>query len=490
MTYPTKQVAEGPVAAMVQGKKRLTPDQETANMYLRATEVQVRSWKASVRLCITNCPSVLPLFMKCMESNGYTAEKIAVPEERNKSLQAQAVEQRIIRKKSRELEMLDSQAQSGGSETITKPVPTKYWKLTELSRCLLRDHVLPGMEPVNLKPAHCKSGVDRLGMAASKREYLRLVTFGTGKEDLALSGSFRCFARVAASLHEKALARGRRCLLLTLPARWPIDGIFEIGEYRLEKKVVVIRQKWTKECVEIPVAALPTFNIISDLWIDMNWSEMLAAVCSQLQDAGDDQKAYSLANHFTNHLVEEGYQLETSSKKEQVNLIPCKTECKRQRVSEEQGAAGVVEPAGTATAAKTEDHGVKTDLTCALNELLQAGILEVDDDDDDGHPEHEPNVDSSSCAKVEAQQAASGEELQAKGTEPAAAPEFQQIKLEGDSEIPTGAMHGQLREEQIGGQRLKHEGHKEEHIPTGAMPACEAMVYDDYFAEPVEASNE
>lgn len=57
-------------------RKACAPEQEAKHLQLRATEQEVRTQRARVRDAIRNCPSVLPHLISCMESLGYTKDRL------------------------------------------------------------------------------------------------------------------------------------------------------------------------------------------------------------------------------------------------------------------------------------------------------------------------------------------------------------------------------------------------------------------------------
>jgi len=176
--------------------------------------------------------------------------------------------------------------------------------LAALSRNLLRDQVLHGVEPNNLTRANLSASIDKLGVSASKREYLRLWEFCTGlSPEFPLSGGMRWFSEVRDYGFQRSALRGRRALLMQLPPQWDKQGLFEIVGFNAEDSSVSVRQRFTMETAQIQVQMLPPFNEPSQLSVDHNWSETDAQVVSSKMVEGEGRRVFKLANLFCNHIV-------------------------------------------------------------------------------------------------------------------------------------------------------------------------------------------
>ena len=306
-------------------KPKPTPEEEARNLSVRATETQVRAWRAKVRLAMSNCPSSLSCLIQALAANGYTDERISKPEDVEKSRQMLAVQERQKRKRETSAEVTPEKDKEVGGPAATDPIPTKYWHIHDLSRNMVRDMVMPGLDGTNLTAANCRSTMDKLGVAASKKEYCKIWEFVTGKDThFQLTGRYRWFSNVRGYGWNRAVGRGRRGLLLRLPPNWPKDGVYAVLCYREADDKVGMLQRFTKEEAWIPRADLPSFETIEQLFVDKNWSETEATVKSmhiKQQDLdADDALGHCVGNYFKHHLVEYDAQADTAAQFTQVKL--------------------------------------------------------------------------------------------------------------------------------------------------------------------------
>lgn len=260
----------------------------------------MKAARSRLTLCIRNCPSAIPHLIQCMESLGYTNERIAKPEDVKQSFQTMAVSERREKRKA-ESQLLPAKSEDDQAD----PVPTKYWKISNLSRNCLRDAVLYAIEPATLSAANLLATLDRLGLQASRQEMLRLWCFATGlAEDMALTGNLRWFSEVRSLATERAATRGRRCLALTLPVDWEADGLVTIeGLDDNNPEVMVFCHRFTHEKLRIMRSSLPPHRTPEQLYIASNWSEQRVAVATRLE--GHPNSLYLLHNEFSSHLVAE-----------------------------------------------------------------------------------------------------------------------------------------------------------------------------------------
>jgi hypothetical protein len=280
-------------------KRKCSAEEEIDNLEVRALEKQNKYMKAQVLLAIKNTPSVLPHLVRCMQGLGYDRKRISVPETMSESFQMQAVKARVEKKKSSEF-LVKEESEAAGALPIDM-VPSKYWKVSDLSRNLLRDAVLPGCEPRNLSSANLRSTCDALGVGASKAEYCRLWSFCTGHDDsFALSGVYRDFRQLRDDAFARAQQRGRRALLLDLPCNWPRDGIFRLTSTVEKEQSIVVEQRFNHVTVTVLNSKLPFYDLLADLVIDSNWSEKVACIKSTNQKA-DPNSSYFLSNDFPDH---------------------------------------------------------------------------------------------------------------------------------------------------------------------------------------------
>ena len=235
-----------------------------------------------------------------MDAHGYTMEYISKPEQVVKSFQAEASVQRVKKAKSDD-SLCKSNAEAGGI-AADNLVPTKYWKLADFSRNILRDRILPSLEPNNFSVGSMKATVDKFGVARAKLEYVRMVQFVTGWTwDLAISGALRDFSVIQSEGFERSVRRGRRGLQVMLPMKWQTDGLFSCDAGRSEENAACVLHRFIGVAVLICRDRLPYYESVAvDLYVDCNWSEHLACIRSKHSKA-DPEQAYVMANDFPDH---------------------------------------------------------------------------------------------------------------------------------------------------------------------------------------------
>lgn len=281
----------------------VSAEDHAANLDRRAEEARTKAMRQRIVIAMNNKPSVVPKLWAKLVSLGYDAETIKEVEQLPKSLAAQAVDRRRQVKKEVDEEMV---RQSLEQETLGKPfqvkdpLPTKYWKLGELSIPMWRDKLLPRVEQRSLSAANLRA---LRGESGSKTSYCRIAEFITGLgAEFPLTGRYRCIEEIVTEFVSRSESRGRRGLDLPLPPDWERDGLFFVDEVNGAKKMVVDKQKWSGEEAEIPLDKLAPGGVPKkdELWIDSNWSEKKAT----LRRRGDSEAGYVLANDFEGHLID------------------------------------------------------------------------------------------------------------------------------------------------------------------------------------------
>lgn len=291
-------------------RSKLTMEEQVQNLNLRATEALQKARRTSIVAAMRSRPHLVidPLWEK-LQSLGLTSEgSDGDGPARTQSLQAQAA---AMRKKAKtEVEEVH-QKQVGmaveselGVAQPTEPIAAKTTRLDMLGVNVLRDRLLPAVEETILSPANLRAIKDK--DHTSKIGLLRYLDFTCGlSADFELRGIYRCMLRLCELCRQRAVARGRRALTITLPANWPTDGIYEkVGDEVTEKGSVMVKQRFTGEVVEVSSAVLPPFECFDDLTVAYNWSESRACLVSSQNPTHD--KAVVLGRYFCCHTVSGG----------------------------------------------------------------------------------------------------------------------------------------------------------------------------------------
>ena len=63
---------------------------------------------------------------------------------------------------------------------------------------------------------------------------------------------------------------------------------------------LMVRHRFTGEAVVIPKSKLPPFKVITDIFVDNNWSEKDLCLSSKLDK--DGTKAHLISNYFSAHV--------------------------------------------------------------------------------------------------------------------------------------------------------------------------------------------
>ena len=95
-----------------------------------------------------------------------------------------------------------------------------------------------------------------------------------------VTGEFRYLLRCKRELLERNKARGRRAKEITLPFSWSSDGVCKmmvVGFYG----VLRLKHRLTMEIAVVPTACRLKVNIIDNVRLDMNWSEVQARIVEE-----------------------------------------------------------------------------------------------------------------------------------------------------------------------------------------------------------------
>lgn len=233
-----------------------------------------------------------------MSALGIDDEAIQTPEPIVRSFGAEAAQEKKCRKG-----MAAPVDEQSDGFAVVEALPSRYYTLGALSNAMLRDKVLPAIEPVALSAANLRASEKLLG---GKEGLLHIIEFATGLcGDLGLIGRLRCLRELLALCTERNLLRGRRCIEMPVPPQWAQHGLFGIvggiGE-EVAGRVTIVH-KFTHEKVHVDVSLMPPHDLGTDLYIEFNWSEQRAAVASVKNASGDSR--YSLCNVFAGHVKSE-----------------------------------------------------------------------------------------------------------------------------------------------------------------------------------------
>ena len=123
-------------------------EEHAANLDRRAEEARLKSLKQKIVMAMDNRPSVVPKLWDKLVALGLDADSIQKTEEQcPKSFQLEAVKRRKEAKVEEAKQSQTGVVHSDSSAFKPKePIPTKYWRLNELSIPLVRVRVPPALE--------------------------------------------------------------------------------------------------------------------------------------------------------------------------------------------------------------------------------------------------------------------------------------------------------------------------------------------------------
>ena len=293
-------------------RSRCSPEEQVDNLNRRASEVKLTLLRKKVELAMRNRPRCIEPLWEKLRSMGISDEEIHSPETCPQSRQAQAVQLRKKRKMEQKSEEeaatneLLKTDEAAGVPLAPDPVPIKVSLLSDLTIGHLREKVICRLGP------HFSVGNLRSmkGLDGSKEGLMRILEFATGlPPDLPLTGSLRCFNRLAIMIAEKAKLLGRRSALLTIPPDWDMQGLVHLKHLNPDGSLVICH-RYTGQETTIPQHQVPDHHTISDLAIQSPWSEQRISIVSKLESP--QLELHQLANYFGK--IEDGLPAATPSK--------------------------------------------------------------------------------------------------------------------------------------------------------------------------------
>ena len=116
-----------------------------------------------------------------------------------------------------------------------------------------------------------------------------------------LTGRYRQLSVLVDHAKQEHQSLSARSSSLDFPNDWPRMGIYGVEELVHSGDQVlqaVVRQKFTKECAQVPLGSMPVTKL-EDLFVEFNWDEGGARLWS-VHDADGDY-AIELESYFTAH---------------------------------------------------------------------------------------------------------------------------------------------------------------------------------------------
>ena len=267
------------VEAMV--KRKLCNDEALVDLARREDELCLARHRAMIHNITYADPRAVDLIIRTLRAHNFTLtlEKPSGASSLNGAMSRSALAQAA------RVEKLKLTTHAAATKEMEEKdnkdwVPTKYWTLESLSVTLLISHVLAQVEPQAFSGANLRS-MKKYGQAASsKLGLLVLVEYTTGCDGgFELVGPLRYWPYLQSVLRVKSEQRGRRGMLLVLPADW--DGKDGVYGLIVEPGTVSTENPSTKKKVVIPALDLPRFDDESDLYIKDNYSETRATIRSR-----------------------------------------------------------------------------------------------------------------------------------------------------------------------------------------------------------------
>lgn len=339
-------------------RQKLGAQEMVDNLHRRASEALNTARRRQIEVCMRNQSFVIEHLWSKLQSLGLSSEEMAKPSARALSAQAAAVQQRKASTSAEKLAKVEKfQQEHEGDEEHTPGVaeivdllPDKMANIGDLGIAVLRDKVLPFIEPTVLSSANIRSLKD--GVHSSKPGLLKYLEFATGwRLDMAIVGKIRCVNQLKAAAKEQAVRRGRRCVSLRLPASWLEDGVYTISCYKEGAEdggaQVTIKHRFTLSEVKLGGNIVPQHKCGDDLMVSNNWSETSAQLISK-RGGG----AVLLFPHFPDQTVETPSLAEPSPFKRAGSEVGTPRPSKRQQQTQSPArSAGASSASGGASAA-------------------------------------------------------------------------------------------------------------------------------------------
>ena len=217
------------VEAMV--KRKLCNDEALVDLARREDELCLARHRAMIHNITYADPRAVDLIIRTLRAHNFTLtlEKPSGASSLNGAMSRSALAQAA------RVEKLKLTTHAAATKEMEEKdnkdwVPTKYWTLESLSVTLLISHILAPVEPQSFSRANLRSMKKYGQSASSKLGLLVLVEYTTGCDGgFELVGPLMYWPYLQSVLRVKSQQRGRRGMLLVLPADWDgKDGVYEL----------------------------------------------------------------------------------------------------------------------------------------------------------------------------------------------------------------------------------------------------------------------
>lgn len=345
-------------------------EQEAADLERRASEKRAKTAHSKVVAILKKHPEANEKALKHLASLGFSAETESSKAPLSRA--ACSVLERQETKKTAESQSHPTLPKEFASSDPSDLVPAKADSFDGLTAPLITGHCLSAVEPGTLSTSNLRSMILKKDSSidSAKNEYLRLNEFSSGKDKMfRLAGRFRVWRLLEDELRLQAKWRGRRCKDVTLPMKWPIDGIYL--PVKNGDSSIAIKLNATGLAKLVPKSKMPDHWRMEDLHIEYNWSEVRAALYFTLGTDGTPFKIVELFPDVIDHILPEYHEEYSRTVKQQqhnFNVLKDAPEAERPSrassasIAKQEGHAQDTKTTGDdASSVKQDDPAKKTD---------------------------------------------------------------------------------------------------------------------------------
>ena len=278
-------------------RRKMSPEEEAEVLAIRSAEVKVRLDRGRLEALLDAFPEAVPLALTHLASLGYVPPtKAEAAENAGAGLKrglSGALHKLKRAKTVKDIKAEEPDAQSDQEDAAEKSqekIPSKYWKVSALSRTLIRDRLIvqglrePALSKRNLYVLE-KNGVST---EAAKDILLKIFVLATNLPyDLPLTGSLRTWRNMTQLVYERSLQYGRRGRDLEIPPDWSVQGVYKLDSSKFDAQRIVVSHNFWHVSVSVQRSSLPAVASDEQLYVDFNWSQDLAEIINVTQK--DDQ---------------------------------------------------------------------------------------------------------------------------------------------------------------------------------------------------------
>eukprot|EP00971_Amphidinium_carterae_P296074 5880998-Amphidinium_carterae.4 len=242
-------------------RSKLSASEQVVKRHQQAEEAAHKHKKKMVTMAVKHCPGCVAGVWQQLQSMGYHERYIMEEAEKG-----DAVENATKKKDA----LVETEPPRDGTDfTPVEPVKGKARYMRDLDVSIIRDRLLPHVEPAALSAANMRKAEKTY---SGKRGLLRILEYATGiSEGLELVGRLRCLSQLTGFLVERSKLRGSRAARFQVGPDWQQQGLYRIGAAGADGLRIV--HTGTNQEVLISWSSVPAAPSLDQLAIQNNWSE-------------------------------------------------------------------------------------------------------------------------------------------------------------------------------------------------------------------------